>query len=255
MKLRTILADDEPLARERLRLLLLAADGEIEICAECRNGKETVEALKTKQVDLLFLDIRMPGSDGFDVVREMGVAHMPATIFVTAFSEYAVTAFEVQALDYLTKPVQPERLAAALARVKQQLAQKLTSEQFLAALTSLQAAGQKDGGHPKRILVRNGTKDSFVSISEIVWIEAADYYACLHAAGRKHMLRESIKLLEETLDPAKFVRIHRSAIVNIDHVREIERDGRSEGWVVLDDGQRLRMSRVGWQKLLAASQR
>jgi two-component system LytT family response regulator len=185
----------------------------------------------------------------------MGVAQMPATIFVTAFSEHAVKAFEVQALDYLTKPVQPERLQAALTRVRQQLTQKLSSEQFLAALAGLQAAGQKENAYPKRMLVRNGTKDSFVSVSDIVWIEAADYYACLHAAGRKHMLRESIRQLEETLDAAKFVRIHRSAIVNIDHVREIERDGRSEGWVVLDSGQRLRMSKAGWQKLLAASQR
>ena len=256
MKLRALIADDEPLARERLRLLL-AADEEIAIAGECRNGREVVAELKENRYDVLFLDIQMPGGSGFEIVDEVGAAQMPITVFVTAHSHYAVKAFEVHALDYLTKPVEPERLKATLERVKERLTAQdalKTQEQFQSVLAALSSAqfNTTQREYPKRLVVPNGSRDSFVNVDEIEWIEAADYYCCLHVSTRNLMLRETIKQLAETLDPRIFVRVHRSAIVNIGHVREVIREGRSEGWVLLSTGHRLKMSKAGWQALLAA---
>ncbi|HKO20177.1 MAG TPA: LytTR family DNA-binding domain-containing protein [Acidobacteriaceae bacterium] len=255
MNLRTLIADDEPLARERLRHLL-AAHPEVEIVAECRNGREAVAALKAHPIDLAFLDIQMPGNSGFEVLREIGPAHMPLTVFVTAYNSYAVQAFEVHAIDYLTKPVEPERLAAALAHVQNQLDAKtaLTVQVQLKHLLEnfpQQPAERKQ--FPQRILVPDRAKDSFVVVNEIEWIEAADYYVQLHVGSKTLALRQSIKQLAGSLDPKRFVRVHRSAIVNVSYVREILRDGHTDGWVVLSTGQRLRMSKAGWQNLLAAT--
>lgn len=256
MKLKALIADDEPLARERLRFLL-SVDDEIEIISECRNGREVIAALKEKPPDILFLDIQMPARGGFDVIEQIGAANMPITVFVTAHNHYALKAFEVHALDYLTKPIEPERLRKTLARVKERVASKtalMAQEQLKAVFESLQSASPPGSrGYPKRLLVRNGTKDVLVSLDEVESIEAADYYSCLHVGARSYLLREPIKQLAGTLDPGKFVRVHRSAIVNIAQVREIVREGRSEGAVVLHSGQRLKMSKVGWQALLAAT--
>jgi two-component system LytT family response regulator len=255
MKLRTVIADDEQLARDRLKALL-ATDASIEVTGECRNGREVVSLLKSESVDLLFLDIQMPGSTGFEVVEQIGPARMPPTVFVTAHNEYAVRAFEIHALDYLTKPVEPQRLKAALDHVRERIASKaalMTQGQFKSALMSLQETGSAQSRYPKRLLVPNGIKDSFVEVSKIEWIEAADYYACLHVGSQRFMLRETIKQLANTLDPGKFVRIHRSTIVNVEQVREIVREGRGEGLVILTNGHRLKMSKAGWQSLLAAS--
>ena len=255
MRLSALIADDEPLARERLRMLL-AEDKEIDIAGECRNGREVVAALKQKRHDVLFLDIEMPGSNGFDVVEQIGAAHMPVTVFVTAHNHYALKAFEVHALDYLTKPVEPERLKSTLLRVRERVASRealLTQEQLKSMLAALSAGVVESKQYPKRIVVPNAAKDSFVNVDEIEWIEAADYYSCIHTGSRNLMLRETIKQLAETLDPHKFVRVHRSAIVNIDQVREILREGRSEGWVLLSNGRKLKMSKSGWQALLDAT--
>jgi len=255
MILRALIADDEPLARERLRFLL-SGDDDVVIAGECRNGRETIAALKQNRCELLFLDIQMPGANGFDIIEEIGIAHMPIVVFVTAHNHYAVKAFEVNALDYLTKPVEPERLKDALQRVKDKIASQtalLTHEQLAAALAALQNGSTVLREYPKRLVVPNGTKDSFVNVDEIEWIEAADYYSCLHIGAKSLMLREPIKQLAETLDPKRFVRVHRSAIVNIGCVREILREGRKEGWVLLSNGNRLKMSKTGWQNLLAAS--
>jgi two-component system LytT family response regulator len=255
MKLKTLIADDEPLARERLRFLL-TRDDEIDIVGECRNGREVIAALKERRIDVLFLDIQMPGSDGFEVIEQVGPAHMPVAVFVTAHNQYAVQAFEVHALDYLTKPVEPERLQATLMRVKERIASNaalLTQEQLKSVLTSLENGRTRQREYPKRLLVNVGTKESFVNVNDIEWIEAADYYSCLHVGNKNLMLRETIKQLANTLDPEKFVRVHRSIIVNVDQVREIFREGRSEGSVVLTNGQRLKMSKAGWQTLIAAN--
>jgi two-component system LytT family response regulator len=255
MKLKTLIVDDEPLARERLRFLL-SGDEEIEIAGECRNGREAIAALRERRIDVLFLDIQMPGGSGFEALDQIGVAHMPVTIFVTAHNQYAVQAFEVHALDYLTKPVEPERLRATLARVKERIASQaalMTQEQLKSLLASLENGNNPPKEYPKRFLVHNGTKDLFVNVDDIEWIEAADYYSCLHVGTKNLMLRQTIKQLASTLDPRKFIRIHRSVIVNVDRLQEIIREGPSEGSVVLTNGQRLRMSKAGWQKLLTVS--
>ncbi|HUD56202.1 MAG TPA: LytTR family DNA-binding domain-containing protein [Terracidiphilus sp.] len=218
--------------------------------------REVVEALKQKHHDVLFLDIEMPGSSGFEVVEQIGAAQMPITVFVTAHNHYALKAFEVHALDYLTKPVEPERLRSALARVKERVAAHaalMTQEQLKSMLAALGTGTAERKEYPKRLVVPNAAKDSFVNVDEIEWIEAADYYSCIHAGSRNLMLRETIKQLAETLDPRKFVRVHRSTIVNIDQVREILREGRSEGWVLLSNGRKLKMSKAGWQALLDAT--
>jgi two-component system LytT family response regulator len=253
MKLTTIIADDEPLARERLRFLL-SGDEEICVVGECRNGREVVTALKERRIQVLFLDIQMPGRGGFEVIEQVGLAHMPVTVFVTAHNQHALRAFEVQALDYLTKPVEPERLQATLVRVKERVASSVAlsnQEQLKSVLESLANGAGAKRDYPKRLLVPGGRKDCFVNVDEIEWIEAADYYCCLHVGAKNLMLRETIKQLAETLDPEKFVRIHRSIIVSVNRVQEIFREGRSEGSVSLTNGQRLKMSRAGWQQLLA----
>jgi two-component system LytT family response regulator len=255
MKLRALIADDEPLARERLRLLL-SADAEMEVVGECRNGREVVAALRDQPIDVLFLDIQMPATGGFEVIEELGPSRMPVTVFVSAHNHYALKAFEVHALDYLTKPVEPERLQSTLARVKERIASKMalmTQEQMKVVLESLKTGSAPEKTYAKRLLVHNGTKDVLIAVGDIEWIEAADYYSCLHVGAKSYLLREPIKQLAATLEPGKFVRVHRSAIVNLDHVREILREGQSEGAVILHGGQRLKMSKVGWQNLLAAS--
>ena len=255
MRLKTLIADDEPLARERLRFLL-GSDEEIEIAGECRNGREVIAALKANRIDVLFLDIEMPGKDGFAIIDQVGQVNLPVTVFVTAHNQYAVQAFEVHALDYLTKPVEPERLRATLGRIKERIASHaalMTQEQLKSMLAALETKSISVKETPKRLLVHSGTKDSFVTIDDIEWIEAADYYCCLHVGTKSLMLRETIKQLANTLDRNKFVRIHRSTIVNVEHVREIIREGQTEGSIVLMNGQRLKMSKAGWQNLLAVS--
>ncbi len=254
MILRTMIADDEPLARERLRMLL-APDPDVDIVAECRNGSEVVKSLKAAKTDLLFLDIQMPGKDGFEVIEEIGSANMPITVFVTAHNEHAVNAFEVHALDYLVKPIERKRLRQTLDTVKErvQLEEAFAArEQISSAVEALrQIVPQPE--RPQRFLTRSGNTAAVVSVSDIEWIEAADYYVCLHTGGKRHLLRESIRALETKLDPKTFIRLHRSAIVNLNHVREIHRDGEAEGWVLLSTGARVRLNRNGWRKLIGVT--
>jgi two-component system, LytTR family, response regulator len=255
MTLRALIADDEPLARERLRVLL-ADEPDVLIAAECRNGREVVATLRQSKFDVLFLDIQMPGANGFEIIRQVGANDMPLTVFVTAHNEFAIQAFEVNALDYLTKPVERPRLQRTLSRVKEKVATRTATpdqNQWSTVLSGLEQLLGSRVDYPKHLLVPNGNKELFVSVDDIVWIEAADYYACLHVGTKSYMIRETIKDLAQTLDPDKFVRIHRSVIVNVSFIAEIFREGRSEGAVVLTTGQRLRMSKAGWQSLLAVS--
>ena len=253
MKLRTIIADDEQLARKLLRDLL-SADPSIEITAECQNGIELISLLKSEPVDLLFLDIQMPGHSGFEVIENIGAARMPCTVFVTAHNEYAVQAFEVHALDYLTKPVEAHRLKVALDHVRERIASKaalMSHAQMQAVFSNLLPVDAPAERYVKRLLVPDGVLEAVIPVSDIDWVEAADYYSCLHVASRTYMLHQTTKQLAESLDPSHFVRIHRSTIVNIDRVKQILREGRSESWVILASGQKLKMSKAGWQSLLA----
>jgi len=251
MTLRTVIVDDEPLARELLTVLL-AEHEEIQIMAECQNGREAISYLESKPVDLLFLDVQMPKVGGFDVVEQVGLQHMPPTIFVTAFQEHAVRAFDVHAVDYLTKPVNPRRLKTALGRVHEKIAAKtalMTQEQLTAVLNGLRNSTEQAKPYLSRFLIRDGAKEILLPVEKIDWIEAAEYYCCLHTNGHRYMVRETVTDLSSKLDPNEFVRIHRSAIVNLNQIREIYREGPLDGSVVLLNGQSVRMSKAGRQKL------
>lgn len=219
---RAVVVDDEPLARANLTALL-ARDSETEVVAECGSAAEAVAAVRALHPDLLFLDVQMPGHDGFDVLEQLGAAAPKAIIFVTAYDHYAVKAFDAEALDYLLKPFDDARFARALERAKAALRERKPSE--------------------KRLLIKSAGRLTILKSGEIDWIEAADYYACLHSRGRSHLLRRSLTELEEELDQEMFCRIHRSAIVNLERVREVRLDANGEHQVVLTDGTRLRLSR------------
>jgi two-component system, LytTR family, response regulator len=252
--LRTVIVDDEQLALERLKLLLQDSQ-DIEIVQECRDGEEALAYLQANAVDLLFLDIQMPAMSGLQVVDQLGLMGMPATVFVTAYQEYAIRAFEVEAIDYLTKPIEPLRLKMAVDRVRERVKAKqalLTQAQFTALLGSMQtvAASPSSGSsYTKRLLVRDGIRDVLVAVEEIEWIEAADYYSSLHVGNRTLLVRESLTELSGRLDPAMFLRVHRSAVVNLNCVREIFREGPDEGTVVLTNGTKIKLSRSGRRRL------
>jgi two-component system, LytTR family, response regulator len=255
MTLKTLLADDESLARKRLRQLL-AIDPEIEIVDECCNGDEVIASLKANPIDLVFLDIQMPGNTGFEVIEAIGSARMPMTVFVTAHNNYAVQAFEIHALDYLIKPIDEGRLRVALAHAKKRIAadSALTVQtQLNGFLQNINGTGSRGRAFPERLLIPNGSEDSFVAVNDIEWIEAADDYACIHVGSKTMMLRQTIRQLAESLDSKKFIRVHRSAIVNIDYVRKILREGRTDGWLLLASGHRIKMSKSGWESLLAST--
>jgi two-component system LytT family response regulator len=251
MSLQTVIVDDEPLALDLLKLLL-ADHKDIEVVARCQNGQEAIAWLQSKRVDLLFLDVQMPELGGFDVVEQVGVRHLPPTIFVTAYHEHAVRAFDVHAVDYLTKPTNPERLAIALDRVREKIAAKtalMTQEQLTAVLSGLRNSTEQSAPYLSRFLVKDGVKEILLPVEKIDWIEAAEYYCCLHTNGHRYMVRETVTDLSSKLDPNQFVRIHRSSIVNLNRIREIYREGPLDGSVVLTNGQTLRMSKAGRQKL------
>lgn len=251
MSLRAVVVDDESLGRQFLTLLL-ADHNDIEVVKECGSGREAISYLKSESVDLLFLDVKMPKIDGFDVIEQVGLQHLPPTVFVTAYQEHAVQAFDVHAVDYLTKPVSPERLATALDRVRKKIAAEtalLTQEKLSAVLAELRNPTAESNSYASRFLVKDGEKEILLQAEKIEWVEAATYYCCLHANGRRYMLRESITDLSDRLDPKRFVRIHRSSIVNLDHIREIYREGHGDGSIVLTNGRKLKMSKVGRQKL------
>jgi two-component system, LytTR family, response regulator len=240
--LKVVIVDDEPIAREGLRALL-AGDRDVEVAAECGDGASAVEAIRRTRPDIVFLDVQMPDVDGFDVLRELAGDPLPAVVFVTAYDKYALRAFDVHAVDYLLKPFHDERFAEALARAKARRGEDMTGR-----ITRL-----LDERKPKvmRVLVKTGGRVLFLRADEIDWIEAADYYVKLHIAGKVHMLRESMAALEARLDPELFFRVHRSAIVNLERVRELQPFSRREHVLVLRDGTRLRLTRSRRERLAA----
>lgn len=243
---RALIVDDEPLARRGVRQLL-APYPDIEVVGECRDGREALRALRKLKPDLVFLDVQMPGLDGLQVIRLHGVERMPPVIFVTAHDEFAVRAFETQALDYLVKPLSAARFAKAIARVRERtrLAGAADMAERLRALVGADAARAAPARPGHRINVITEAGQLLVDPDEIDWIEADDYYARLHAGGKQHRVRESLTALESRFDPAHFVRVHRSAIVRLAQVRELKLDAGPDGeaMVVLRDGTKLPVSR------------
>ena len=244
MTIRTLIIDDEPPARRGV-VLLLASQPDFSIAGECQNGKEAVSMISATKPDLIFLDIQMPGMSGFDVLSSIGPDEVPATIFLTAYDEYALAAFDIHALDYLLKPIDEERFISALERARELLRlRKLASQQQrISDLLSIEA-GRKQEGPLKRLVVRECRSSFFVAVDDIEWIEAIGDYAGLHVKGRTHMLRESMAVLETRLDPRKFARIHRSAIVQLDCVAALRAGTNRDGVVQLKSGTELKVSRT-----------
>jgi len=225
-KIRALVVDDEPLARSNLTVLL-QLDPEIEIVSECGSGMEALAEIRNSKPDLVFLDVQMPECDGFDVLEMLGGDRPPAVVFVTAYDQYALRAFESGALDYLLKPFDNARFDRALGRAKERIAHGRRNPPRTIEWLSVKSAGQV----------------SFLKISEIDWIEAADYYSCLHVGGKTHLLRRSMSELDQELDQDAFCRIHRSTIVKLDRVRGLKLNENGEYDVLLDNGTRLRLSR------------
>ena len=255
-KITTLIIDDEPLARRNLRLLL-EKDPQIEILEECRDGREAVKAINALSPDLIFLDIQMPEMDGFDVLARVGPEHIQAIIFVTAFDQYALKAFDVHALDYLLKPFDDERFAHALERAKSQIEAReidRLSKRLLALLEERDSERKRprnETNYLTRVMIKVSGRVTLLKVDEIDFIEADGNYVKLHVGRKAHLLREKMHDLEGRLDPARFVRIHRSVIVNLDRIKEMHPHFNGDYIVVLEDGRKLRLSRTRRENLEA----
>jgi two-component system LytT family response regulator len=239
--LRVVVADDQPMARERL-VSLLAAEPGIELAGTAASGPEAVDCIRDVSPDLVFLDLQMPGMDGFKVIEAIGVDRMPATVFVTAHDEYAVRAFEVQAIDYLLKPFGRQRFQSALARARRYLERERQGEMAGRLAELLQSGHRSSGG--ERLLVKSGGRVSFVEVDSIDWVEAEGNYVRLHAGDQVHLMRETMNALIDKIGSHRFFRIHRSRIVNVKRVKELLIAGGGDYQVVLFDGTQLGLSRL-----------
>jgi two-component system LytT family response regulator len=246
-KIRTLIVDDEPLARERLANLLQPLD-DIEIVGQCRDGEEAITAIHDFTPDLVFLDIQMPTMNGFEVIEAIGSDRMPLVIFVTAYDQHALRAFQVRALDYLLKPFDRDRFTDALQRARKQLERDETGDvgrRLLALVKDL----RRDQPRTDRLVVKSGGRLFFLRADEIDWVEAAGNYVRLHVGNTSHLLRETMTAMESRLDPEKFFRIHRCRIVNMDRIQELQPWLNGEYAVVLRTGARLTLSRGYREKL------
>jgi two-component system, LytTR family, response regulator len=251
MPLTVLLVDDEPLAREGLRILL-ERDPDVARVYDAKNGREAVTAILECRPDLVFLDVQMPEMDGFGVVGEIGAAAMPPVVFVTAHDQYAIQAFEVNAIDYLLKPVTGERFAKTLERVKSRLTAKPgedSGRQILSLLETIASPRR----YWKRLAVRRQGKTVFVEIGDVDWVEADENYVQVHAGASAHLLHITMNALEKALDPEVFLRIHRSVIVNVTRIRELQPAMHGEYVVTLASGARLQSGRMYHEKLKALS--
>lgn len=252
--LRVVVVDDEQPARAFVRSVL---DGLPFVCvvAECADGPTAVEAIRREGPDLVLLDVQMPAMDGFGVVEAVGPDRMPEVVFVTAHEEFTLQAFAVHAFDYILKPFTPARLSAAVGEIRDRLTvatDDSLEERLRALVAELKAReGDPGGGWVQRLTVRSGDRIRFVRLRDVDWIEAARNYVRLHVGSQQHVVRLSLQALVRRLDPAQFVRIHRSAVVNLDRVREVQSWVGGEYVAVLADGQQLRVSRGFRDALLA----
>jgi two-component system LytT family response regulator len=242
--LKTVLVDDEELARGYLRELL-APHPEIRVVAECANGFEAVKAIGETAPDLLFLDVQMPKLDGFEVLELIEPSQAPVVIFVTAYDQYAMRAFDAHAVDYLLKPFSAERFERALERARARLGERRMPP-------VLAPEARPAGERPQRIVVKDGTRVHVIPIAKLDYVDAQDDYVALHSEGKSYLKQQPIASVEAMLDPACFVRIHRSAIVNLERVSRIEPYGKESRIVILNDGTRLPVSRSGYARLLEA---
>jgi two-component system LytT family response regulator len=253
--IRTLIVDDEVLARRRIRNLLRGRL-DFAVIGECANGREALVAIRRHAPDIVFLDVQMPDLDGFGVLEALPVGQLPVVIFVTAYDQYAVRAFEFHALDYLLKPFDDERFEKTLVWAQAQLEQRQFRQlsQRMFALLEDHHGKTKSGmgkglvaptqpGLPSRLIVKSAGRVFFIRIAEIDWIEAEGYYARLHVGAKSHLLRDSLTNLEAQLDKSCFLRIHRSTIVNLERIRELQTQSHGECTVVLDDGTQLKLSR------------
>ncbi len=247
MKIRTLLVDDEALARERLRTLL-AGEADLEIIGECADGAEAIEALERDAPDLVFLDVQMPELDGFEVLATARPPRPPVVIFTTAYSEHALRAFEVHALDYLLKPFDSDRLRLALHRAREHL-RLARVEALNEKLNALLAEMRPAPPRADRLVVKTGGRVMLIRTADVDWIESADNYVTLHVGPESHMLRETMASLEARLDPRHFLRISRSTIVNLDRIKELQPMFHGDYAVILRNGTRLSLSRSFRDKL------
>jgi two-component system LytT family response regulator len=246
--IRTLIVDDEPLGRERIRTLL-AGDPDIEVVEECPDGHRAIAAIKRSKPDLVFLDVQMPEVDGFAVLNAIAGDYTPVIVFVTAYDRYAVQAFEVHALDYLLKSFDRDRFQAALQRAKQEVHRSkkgVITERLAGLLEDLQAKDER----LTRLVVKSGGRIVFLRVEEIDWVEAADNYVRVHAGRESHLIRETLQSLEGRLDQGTFLRIHRSTLVNLDRIRELQPMFHGDYVVKLQDGTELTLSRSYRERLL-----
>ncbi|HEV8483020.1 MAG TPA: LytTR family DNA-binding domain-containing protein [Blastocatellia bacterium] len=246
-RVRALIVDDEPLARRRVRRLL-ASDPDVEIVGDCSNGREAIAAIDARSADLVFLDAQMPEVDGFQVLEALNGARVPLIIFVTAYDRYAIKAFEVNALDYLVKPFDRRRFQAAVGRAKDRLRLETGGEierRALAVLNQLEAKSH----YVDRLVIKAGGRVHFVTASAVDWIEAEGKYVRLHIGKESHLLREGIGSIEARLDPKQFLRIHRSTVVNLDRIKQLDPWFNGEYRVLLRDGTLLMLSRGFKRKL------
>jgi two-component system LytT family response regulator len=246
-RIKTMVVDDEPLARERV-VTLLAGESDIEVVGECRNGEEATDAIPRLNPDLVFLDVQMPGVSGFEVIDAVGPERMPMVIFVTAYEQHALKAFEVRALDYLLKPFDRERFLEALGRARRSIEREQTGDlgrRLLALVQDVRSPAQRS----ERIVVKSEGRLCFLRTDEIDWVEAAGNYVRLHIGSTAHLLRDTMTSMEARLDPQKFFRIHRCRMVNLERVQELQPWFNGEYVVQMRDGTRLNLSRGYREKL------
>ena len=243
MMFRALVVDDEPLARQRI-LHLLEKEKDFSVVGECSNGIEAVKAIEELNPDLVFLDIQMPELDGFGVIETLGVDRMPTTLFVTAFDQHALKAFEVHALDYLLKPFDPERFQQALERARRWCSLAASSGVAKQNLDGLMSGIRQERPWVDRLLVRHGDRHVLVRTSALQWVEAEDNYVRLHVEGTSFLLRQTMSALLARLDPRQFRRIHRSAIVNLDCIKELQPWTSGDHLVIMRDGTKLTLSRT-----------
>lgn len=246
--IRTLIVDDEPLARQRLRSLL-AEEAKVEIVGECGDGCQAVLAIEELRPDLVFLDVQVPNLDGFHILESVGADRIPAVVFVTAYDQYALRAFDVHAVDYVLKPFGRERLQKALERARAQIMREKSGDLSGQIVALLEEMRPPTNRYPKRIMIKENGRLFFLKTPDVDWVEASGNYVRLHVGAESHLLRETMNGLEGRLDPERFLRIHRSTIVNIERIKELQPWFHGDYVVILRDDRQLTMSATYREKL------